>query len=653
MPEPQLLKDAGNVIKHVAKLALPFLGFMQEGGPVTESGLYHLEEGEHVLPNPGGVVPGNAASTPPMFPSPSQAAAPTDDMTKRLLYAITRAVTQRRAAGTPHPVSVPGGMNPVPPASLTEGMGKPQANAQRFMYGIQANIRNGVARMKEQQVAKATADWEYAQSALNEYYAAQQSQDPQAMKAAQVKLDAAFGDPKKLKQMAKALNQDWLNPEKTTVYGDALKRVAAKTQQTEQQKEQAKQGIKGIFQKLIQKSQQPQLTDEEKKKMQQEVIDKAPTTPPGTVTPEIAKAIIPFVNSEERVAAQKQIQDMKDQANKEIEQMKEQAKKDLQKPVEKVLSEAQEAFGKGDMDTYQKKLKEAGQMSSAEKASTNQFALIAKANAGDPEAASTLKTYWEKQIALAKARGQGFAEARAQWQIEPYVDEKGQIIPMSNFDAMNAIHAGKTLTPAGKLSASMVTSVQRLTSEAVPAIQGMYKTTISDPKDPSKSIEVEPLKAFDNASDKAIFARLIASSPAAVQGQEFSWLGNIMNQALTEKLSPEGRAYAQNEVRLADTLGTLRAALGLPATQTMTELSMNLMPGASTPDSSFAKDKMKLLDQMVTNAVGIPALKGVTGAAGSAGKGTPGTTSFTDGGKTYNIPNDKVSAFKKDHPNAR
>jgi len=78
---------------------------------------------------------------------------------------------------------------------------------------------------------KAEGDWTYLQSALNELYTAQQSGDPAAIKAAQAKVDVTMGDPKKLKNMAKALNQDWLNPEKTTAYGEALKKVTAKQQQ--------------------------------------------------------------------------------------------------------------------------------------------------------------------------------------------------------------------------------------------------------------------------------------------------------------------------------------------------------------------------------------------------------------------------------------
>jgi hypothetical protein len=588
------------------------------------------------------VVPGQTQGTTPPF-LPQQGGGGVDEQTKKILQMLVQSASQKRFAGQPRPSPVPGKQDPFsPPSYMTSGPNPHAWGAQRLMYGIQSMMKNAVGHHKEEQITKATADWEYAQSALNEYYAAQESKNPEALAAAQKKLDVVFGDPKKLKNMAKALNQDWLNPEKTTPYGEALKRVAGETQKKDSQKQQAKQGIMGIFKKLVGKGQpQAQMNPDETKRMEQEVISKAPTT--SGASPETAKMIVPFVTAEERVQAQKDIQAMKDQAQKEIEEMKEKSKKELQKPVDKVLSEAQEAFGKGDMETYQTKLKEAGQMSSATKppSSSNQFELIRKANAGDPESAKTLQTYWQKQIELAKARGAAIGEGRAQWQIGAYVDENGQLVPMSNFDAVNALHEGKTLTPAGRLSPNTVLAAQRLVSEATPAIEQMYKATITDPKT-GKSLEVEPLKAFDNESDKAIFARLLSSNPGAIHGQEFSWLGNIMNQALTGKLSPEGKAFANNTARLADTLGVLRATLGLPATETMTALAMNLIPGVATPDSSFAKDKMNLLEQMVTNAVQIPALKGVTG------KGAKGF-SVSVGGKTFQFKDQKsLDAFKKE-----
>ena len=226
--------------------------------------------------------PANWPGTPPMFPSQTQGAGQVDDQTKKILAALTQAATQRRAAGTPRPFAVPGATNPMQaPDYMTSGKNPHAWGAQRLMYGIQSMIGNAVSRQKEQQITKATADWEYAQSALNEYYAAQSSGDEAALKTAQGKLDVVFGDPKKLKLMAKALNQDWLNPEKTTVHGEALKRVAAQTQQKDVQKQQAKSGLQKMFGGLLEKvkgQQQPQYTDEEKKKMEQEIIGKAPTT---------------------------------------------------------------------------------------------------------------------------------------------------------------------------------------------------------------------------------------------------------------------------------------------------------------------------------------------------------------------------------------
>jgi hypothetical protein len=177
---------------------------------------------------------------------------------------------------------VPGQQDPN--AARNIGMNTANPNAwgkQRFMATLGTSISNAVARQKQQKLLKAESDWTYLQSGLNELYAAQASNDPKAIAAAQAKVDVVMGDPKKLKDMAKALNQDWLNPEKTTVYGEALKKVNAnldkKTAQ-DQQKAQAAQGLKGMFQKLLQQRQQPQLTDEQKKAMGAEIQAKAPTT---------------------------------------------------------------------------------------------------------------------------------------------------------------------------------------------------------------------------------------------------------------------------------------------------------------------------------------------------------------------------------------
>lgn len=235
----------------------------------------------------GSVVPGSTPGTTPPFnpPAGGSPAGGVDEQTKKILSMLMQAASQKKAAGTPAPTSVPGKTDPFgAPAHMTSGRNPHAWGAQRLMYGVQSMIKNAVAQHKEEQITKAMADWEYSQLALNEYYAAQSSGDQKAIEVAQRKLDAAFGDPKKLKNMAKALNQDWLNPEKTTVHGEALKRVAAKTQQTDQSKQQAKTGLQNLFKHLIQKAQgpkQPEYTDADKKGIEQEVIGKAPTTTSG------------------------------------------------------------------------------------------------------------------------------------------------------------------------------------------------------------------------------------------------------------------------------------------------------------------------------------------------------------------------------------
>jgi len=243
------------------------------------------------------VVPGGAIPTAtPQFaggaapvaggggtPDPASQAA---EMAKKIMATLAQNSQRKQFAGTPVPSAVPGMQDPN--AARQIGMDTANPNAwgkQRLMNGIATNISNAVAKQKQQKLLKAEEDWTYMGSALNELYAAQASGDPKAVAAAQQKVDVVLGDPKKLKEMAKALNQDWLNPEKTTVYREALKKVTAKAGQDAQndaQKQQAATGLKGLFQKLLQKNQQPQLSPEQQKAMSAEIQAKAPTTAGST-----------------------------------------------------------------------------------------------------------------------------------------------------------------------------------------------------------------------------------------------------------------------------------------------------------------------------------------------------------------------------------
>jgi hypothetical protein len=266
---------------------------------------------------PGAVVPGaTPGTTPPILPGSGtpDPSAQVSEMTKRLLQTLAQASQRKQFAGTPVPGAIPGQQSLDSARSIGMNTANPRGwGLQRFAAGIQTSIQNAVSQEKQKKLNKAEADWTYLQSALNEKYAAEASKDPKAIAAAQQKVDVVMTDPKKLKDMAKALNQDWLNPEKTTVYGEALKKVSAKTKQTEQQtqqadaqKQQAAQGLKGMFQKLMQQRQQPQLTDEQKKQMSAEIEAKAPTTTTGMSAQEQREAALGILDIEKAAAAQRQ-----------------------------------------------------------------------------------------------------------------------------------------------------------------------------------------------------------------------------------------------------------------------------------------------------------------------------------------------------------
>lgn len=226
------------------------------------------------------------------------------------------------------------------------------------------------------------------------------------------------------------------------------------------------------------------------------------------------------------------------------------------------------------------------------------LSLIMKANAGDPEAAKALKVKMEMDKDLARTRGEAFGAGRAMYQISAYADPTtGELIPMSNFDAIQAIKNGRNLVPSGRLPANMLLSVQQLVSEAGPALKAVRAN----------------LGAYDNSTDRAIFARILANNPAATVGQETTWMSNILNQAAASELSPEGRALVVRLNRLNESVGRLRGVLGLPGTERMVAMTLGMVPGPSTPDSAMATDILDNLDQTINNAVSIPMLKGLSG----------------------------------------
>ncbi len=236
------------------------------------------------------------------------------------------------------------------------------------------------------------------------------------------------------------------------------------------------------------------------------------------------------------------------------------------------------------------------------------LSLIQAAQRGDSEAAQTVKTYYDNLKSVREAGYVAGAQARAKFQMGQYLDrDTNQLIPMSNFDAANEVKSGKNLILTGDLPMNVIIPAQRMVSESKPAIAGVR----------------DNLSAFDDEHDRAIFARILAANAPAVAGSEAGWMGNILNQALRAGLSPKGQALVRNEARLADTVGTLRQTLGLPATDSMMGVTLNLIPGPGTPDSKYAQDQVNILENMISQAVQIPVLKGVTPTVKNNTQGSP------------------------------
>jgi len=187
--------------------------------------------------------------------------------------------------------------------------------------------------------------------------------------------------------------------------------------------------------------------------------------------------------------------------------------------------------------------------------------------------------------------------------INQYMDEEtGEPVTMSNFDAIQQIRQGKHLMLSGRLPFATAVSVQQLMSEAEPALEGVRKS----------------VGAFDNAKDRAVFARVLAGAGLPTYGAEASWMGNVLNQVIVSDLTPQGRQLVVGLRRLNETMGRLRSTIGLPATESAMALTLSMLPGPATPDSKFAGQQLDQLQQVVTQAVDIPAY----GMGGIAGKGT-------------------------------
>jgi hypothetical protein len=207
-----------------------------------------------------------------------------NDTTQRLLEMLTRAAQTPQIAAKPVPMPVPGRVNAQAAQNIGMNTEWPHAwGFERFAGEVAGNVRNAVAAQKEKQVSQATADWEYLKEAGDELEAAKTSGDQKGIAAAQSKVQAILGDPKKVKRMQKALQMSWLDPSKTDAYTEGLNRMMKQAKEEEMRKKGAADGIKKVFQQMKNKiaPPQPKLTPDEQSRMSTELYNKIPLTRGG------------------------------------------------------------------------------------------------------------------------------------------------------------------------------------------------------------------------------------------------------------------------------------------------------------------------------------------------------------------------------------
>jgi len=273
-------------------------------------------------------------------------------------------------------------------------------------------------------------------------------------------------------------------------------------------------------------------------------------------------------------------------------------------PLKKEQARALEQMNNGDVEGAKKTLDNIEAVATAKKGkaptgtsllATIRTSIDPNAKAGDRDLAKkSIDEYNKIQSGIQMARGKGYAMYRAMYQLGNYLDaDSGETVTMSAFDATNAIKNGKSLTHIGQLSTQQIAAAQKFVAESTPAIKEARAY----------------LKAFDSDQDKAVFARVMDELGPPPPGEEVSWLGNVLDQALLDKgLDENGRKLIPRLIRLKETVGSLRQSLGAPATDSSMALMLALIPGPTTPNSAFASDLLDQFENNAKNSVQVPIL---------------------------------------------
>ena len=161
----------------------------------------------------------------------------------------------------------------------------------------------------------------------------------------------------------------------------------------------------------------------------------------------------------------------------------------------------------------------------------------------------------------------------------------------------------------------------------------------------NQAIENLPDDAFDAKARAQVAYVLRSPDPASA-------LDAFFKSGAADTLNDKQIDYVTSLTSLAESAQALTSLQGIGArgSDKLRAAITAMLPSGSTPSQKYAKVQMKKF-QVELDALlkGVPTLGALSGTGPTA---PSGTVTFTDAGVTYDIPKEKVPAFKKAHPNA-
>jgi hypothetical protein len=488
---------------------------------------------------------------------------------------------------------------------------------QHVVHGLFSLIQNAAAQNKKTQLDHATFRIKGISDAISDAYEMANG-DPQKaqqifMESPAVKSLMSKEGQKDMKQMEKLLQYDFINPEKKkTVWHEALEKVVKLSGA-----EKVMKGLRTIMGQHKDKMAEQVKQQGEAQHKQQEASTLAQTMfkgarPDPAQRAEIDKLLPSMVSASGADIRQQERQIFQDEQRRQREKFAASIDS-IKDPIVKQVAKGIQASQDGDEEASKKYFDLASKGAAAKKVpgpmNLNK-AIDDVVNATDPEAKKRAQGFLDKyvqiQTGLVTNRGLAFGMGRI---MNYYNAETGETAPMNGFQVQAAIKNGESWLMTAPLSQDKILSMQQIVrSMNMPAPQtgkSLRQELMSD------------MKAFDNASDRAIISRVLRENPAAYSQTE-STLGVWLDQNLTDQLSSGGKKLVQDIKLYAEVFNRARTVTGQSTSEMNTMLLLGLLPNERTPNSEYGKQQLEKSFNYIDGMVEAPILGGGKFGGGKA-----------------------------------